>query len=169
MTSRTLLVYYSMTGNTRKLAEEIGDAVGADVEEIRELHARHGLSGMWRAMVDTLLHREPALLPVQHDPADYDLLVLGGPVWASHAASPVRAYARQWGEKTKDVALFCTEGRRGAEEAFAELRPFFHRLPVATVAVDAGHLRPGDHREAMQQFVAHLKTPPSTSAYSPPT
>ena len=119
--TRTLVAYYSMSGNTRALANEISTKLGADLEEITEPTPRHGAIGMARAMFDALLHRSPPIAPTTHDPARYDVLLIGGPVWAGHIASPMRSFAARYGPSAAHVAFFCTESGHGAEGAFAEL------------------------------------------------
>lgn len=155
----TLLVYYSMSGHTRTLADELRASLDADVEEIREPRVRHGLSGVLRALIDAIARRKPPIDPPHKDPGDYGLLVLGGPVWAGRMASPVRTYAQRYGREARRVAFFCTEGGSGAEQAFAELQRFCGRAPVATLVVDAAHLTAADHHDALHSFRAAL-TPP---------
>lgn len=164
MKPRTLVAYYSMSGNTRKIADEIGAAIGADVEPICEPHPRRGVPGVMRAMVDSLLRRKPPIEPIRKDPAGYDLLILGGPVWAGRIASPARSYASDHGAKAPGVAFFCTEGGRGAEQAFAELESLCRHAPRATLVVDAAHLEPDAHREQLQRFAAAVRPGAHTTA-----
>ena len=49
---RILIVYFSMGGHTRKLAEEIQAATGGDIEELVEVHPRRGMRGVLRALWD---------------------------------------------------------------------------------------------------------------------
>lgn len=153
---RILVVYFSMGGHTRKLAEELGVATGADIEEITEIHPRSGGRGMWRALWDASLRRKSRIHPIKHDPADYDLLVLGGPIWAGRLAAPVRTFAQRYGPQAKAVAFFCTEGGHGADAAFGDLQRLGGQRPIVTLAVDARHLSPADHRSDLGRFVAHL-------------
>jgi flavodoxin len=145
-----------MTGNTRRLAQEIQRATGAQIEEIVEVRPRRGFVGMLRAMVDAFTGRMPRLAPVAHDPAALDLLILGGPVWGRRLASPVRAYAAAFAGKAPRMALFCTEGGQGDEAAFADLETLCGRQRVASLGVDAKHLPDEAHREALAKFVARV-------------
>lgn len=155
--NRALVVYYSMTGKSRKVAEEIGAAIGADIEEICEPHTRKGLGGALSAMFSALARREPPIRPSIHDPARYDLLVMGGPVWAGRMATPLRTYARRHGAQPQDVAFFCTEGGRGAEKAFDELREFCGHPPKATLVVNAEHLPRDAHSDQLRHFAETLR------------
>lgn len=156
---RVLVCYYSMTGHTRRLAQEIQRATGADLEEILEPRPRRGLIGLLRAFVDALRKREPPLLPVKHDPATLDLLILGGPIWARRLASPVRAYAARHARKAHRVALFCTEGATGSDGAFADLEALCGRERIASLVVDQHHRDPAAHRDALGEFVKALALP----------
>lgn len=160
MTHKTLIAYYSMTGNTRKVADEIRAAVGADadIEEIREPRARHGFTGTVRAMFDSLFRREPPIEPAALNPDGYDLLVLGGPVWASRMAAPVRTYAHRYGGKVPQIAFFATEGRTGAERAFKDLEQVCQHAPKATLAVDAEHIKPEAHQDAVKRFATSVQS-----------
>lgn len=164
MATSTLVAYYSMSGHTRAVADEIRAAIGADIEEIREPHARRGLPGAMRALFDALLRRRPAILPIAHDPARYDLLVLGGPVWGGRMAAPVRTYAKRHAAQAPQVAFFCTEGGHGADAAFADLERLCLHAPKATLVVDEKHLEPANHRAALGHFASCM--PRSTRAAS---
>lgn len=155
--SSILIMFFSMGGHTRRLAEEIRSATDADIEEIIELRPRHGVRGMLRALWDASLRRKPGVLAAKHNLADYDLLALGGPIWARHLAAPVRTFAEHHGPRAKRVAFFCTEGKQGAETAFADLEKLCQHKPVATLAVDTQHLAPADHRSELGRFVACLR------------
>jgi flavodoxin len=153
---RILVCYYSMTGNTRRLAEELQHATGATLEEITEPRPRRGLPGVLRALFDALTRRQPPLLPGRTDPATVDLLLLGGPVWAQRLASPVRAYAARSAGRARQVAFFCTEGGKGAEAGFADLEALCGHARIASLVVDAQHLERAAHADALRDFVAQL-------------
>jgi flavodoxin len=154
MTANTLVAYYSMSGNTRAIANEISDALGADIEEIREPRARRGVAGAVRGLVDAVLRRQPPILPIDHDPTRYELLVLGGPVWAGRMAAPVRTFARQHATQTPRIAFFCTEGGHGADTAFADLAHLCQHAPQATLVVDGKHLESALHRAELGHFAS---------------
>jgi flavodoxin len=156
MGTSTLIAYYSMSGHTRELANEIRSAVDADIEEIREPHTRHGLSGVARALMDAVIRRTPPILSADHDPAQYDLVLLGGPVWAGRMAAPVRSYAKRYASQAPHVAFFCTEGSRGADSAFADLERLCMHPPRATLTIDEKQRAPAAHRAELGHFAAQM-------------
>lgn len=155
MAARILIAYFSMTGRTRPIAKEIARATGADIEEIREPRRREGLPGVWRALLDALLRRTPPIVEPTRDPAHYDVVIVGGPIWAGRLASPVRCYARRHASRAPQVAFFCTAGGSKADAAFADLQRLCQRAPRATCLVDAHHLEPEAHRAEIAHFIAH--------------
>lgn len=156
MARRTLVAFYSLSGNTGKLAHEIARELGADIESIRDATPRRGAIGMLRSIVDATLRRETPIRPPEKKPMDYDLLVLGGPIWAGRLAAPVRTYARRHAAGARRIAFFCTQGGRGAEKAMAELARLCHMSPSAMLAVDARHLAREDHEADLGRFTAAL-------------
>lgn len=156
MAANTLIAYYSMSGHTRKLANEIRNATGAVLEEINEPNPRRGFSGVVRALVDAVARRTPPILAAANNPADYELLVIGGPVWAGRMAAPVRTYAQRYGAQAPHVAFFCTEGGRGADTAFADLEKLCQKPPDATLVVDAAHLPIIEHAVPLSSFTSRL-------------
>lgn len=167
MSTRSLVAFYSLGGNSRVLANELRDALLCHIEEISEPRGRKGMTGVMRSVWDSVMRREPPLLPVSRDPARYDLLVLGGPVWVGRIAAPLRTYARQHGGRAAKVAFFCTQGGSDPGTAFAELETLCGRRPVATLSVRASDLARKLHKEALARFVAELAQPDKAHVPSP--
>ncbi len=157
MTKKILLAYYSMSGKTRMVADELAATIDADCEAIREPHPRHGTSGLVRALFDAMTRRDATIEPPRRDPASYDLLILGGPIWAGRLASPVRTYALQMATRMKKVAFLCTQGGRGAEHAFAELEKLCACPPSATLIVNAEQMKTSSYQDALGEFGRKLQ------------
>ncbi len=79
---KALVVFFSRTGKVRRVAEAIAAELGADVEEIVDTRDRRGPFGLLSAARDAMLRRTARIEEPAHDPADYDLVVIGTPVWA---------------------------------------------------------------------------------------
>lgn len=153
---KTLVVYFSRSHHTEQIAKEIAKRCGADLEEVREERSRTGLLGYWRSAWEVLRHADAPIQPPIQDPADYDLVIIGTPVWVQQPAPPVRTYARQYARRFKQVAFFCTEGSNGERRAFEELGRLCGQQPLATLVVTEKQLPVERHTEQLQQFAAHL-------------
>lgn len=127
-----LVVYFSRTGYTQRVAERIARATGADCEPIKERSARTGLLGYWRSAREALRKSAVEIEPATASPRDYALVVLGTPVWAGNMSSPMRAYIAQHKPEFGRVALFCTQGGSGGEKVLRAMAESCGRSPVAT-------------------------------------
>lgn len=107
---KVLVVYYSRTGNTRKVAEALKERLNCDIEEIKSLKSYDGALGWIRAGKEASQKVHAKIEPAIKNPADYDLVIFGTPVWAWNISSPLRAYLAMNRGKFKRIAAFCTMG-----------------------------------------------------------
>jgi flavodoxin len=155
---KALIVYFSRTGRTQKVAEAIASLTGSDLEEIREKRGRGGPLGWLRSGMESTRGMLPHIEPLGNDPASYDLVVIGTPIWASNASSPVRAFMKQYGDRIRKAAFFCTGDGSESDKAFKGQEELLGRKPQATLAL-LGEEREGDPAEAkIKEFVDSLKT-----------
>lgn len=153
---RTLVVHYSHGGNTRRLARAIAEALGADVEEIHDRVDRSGIFGYLRSGLEVLLEVSTEIQRPRHDPADYDLVVVGSPVWVGSPSTPVRTYLWLERERLPVVAFFVTLGGVGSERALALMRGVAGKEPVATLAVREAEMSGGVPRPRVAAFAEAL-------------
>jgi menaquinone-dependent protoporphyrinogen IX oxidase len=163
---KALIVFYSRSGYTRRIAKRLAQALNADIEEIVEAHSRAGAFGFARSIFEALMTRLPRIAPARHDPRAYETVVIGTPVWAAHVSSPVRTYLLQHAVEFRRVGLFCTVGASGAEETLAEMagllelenvelaeRGRFPTLALTDREIDA------QKQDKLDRFVALLQRP----------
>ncbi|WP_300668909.1 hypothetical protein [Desulfoluna sp.] len=116
---KTLLVYYSRTGTTEALAEGIQERLGCDMEVIIDQKNRDGFFGNLCGGLDALLERQTLIKPPTHDPAGYDRVIIGTPVWYGNLTPAVRTWlCRHTNEEPRfKTAFFCTFAGGGNERA----------------------------------------------------
>ena len=153
---RVLVVFYSQRGHTRKLAEAVARALGADLEEIREPTDRSGLLGYLRSGTEALLGVSAEIARPKRDAGRYDLVVVGTPVWAASVSPPARTYLWLERERLPAVALFCTMGGTGDARAFGQMAAIAGKKPIATLAVREAEIARGAPREKVAAFAAAL-------------
>ncbi|HEX7931623.1 MAG TPA: flavodoxin [Paraburkholderia sp.] len=154
---RVLIVFFSRTGTTRLLAATLGSMVSADVMEISDGTERRGALGYLRCVIDSWRKRQAAIAPPALDASQYDLVVVGTPVWAGAVASPVRAYLAENRRKFRHIAFFCSLGGRGAQAVFDEMRALSGHAPVAQCKVRASEVRHGTAAASLELFAGVLK------------
>jgi flavodoxin len=155
---KCLVVYYSRTGKTRFVAETIASQLGADLEEIVDQKKRGSSLGWIMAGKDAARKSLTEISPATKPPQDYDLIVIGTPIWAWSPTPAVRTYIKQNSLSGKKVALFYTSDGdiRQAAQKTKDL------LQDATVVGDLWLVAPlANKEEAQKKIVDWCKTLPS--------
>ena len=141
---RFLVVYFSRAGeqynvgvvekgNTAKLAELVAEKLDADLYEITP--ARDNYPDTYEELLETARQEKaekarPAIAGTLPDPADYDVIFIGSPVW--HGDWPMILYTYFEGTdlEGKTLAPFCTHGGGGLQELDKKLA---RACPYSTV------------------------------------
>ncbi len=102
---KMLVAYYSWTnGNTEKIAEELAHACGADLARIEtvEPYPDDYDTTVKQAQDEVNAGFEPAIEPLEFDPAGYDVIAVGTPTWWYTMAPAVKTFMRgvDWADKT---------------------------------------------------------------------
>ena len=121
---KVLVLYYSQTGNTQAVAEQIANLLGADQEEIVAVQP---YDGDFQATIGRCLQERqagilPEIQPLNVNPADYDIIFLGYPVWFGTYAPPVITLLGQLDLSGKKVVPFCTFGSGGLDSSVRDLQ-----------------------------------------------
>lgn len=107
---KSLVVYYTRTGNARFVAETIAAEIGSDVEEVIDMKKRSGVLGYLSGGKDARQGKETQIAPSTKSPADYDLIIVGTPIWAARPTPAVTTYLKKNNLSGKKVTVFFTQG-----------------------------------------------------------
>lgn len=121
---KTAVVYYSLEGNTDSVARKLGEALGADLvrlSPVKEYPTGKAAKYFW-AGKSAVFGEAVRLEPYGFDPARYDLVILGTPVWAGTFAPPLRTFVRENSLAGKKVAFFACCSGGAAEKCFDQLK-----------------------------------------------
>jgi len=154
---KVLVAFYSRSGVTRAAAEDIARRLGADIEEIIDTKPRRGAIGWLIAGKDASLKCLAEIAPPAKDPAAYDLVILGTPVWAFTMAPAVRTYIARYAGAFKKLAFFCTMGGSGDKKTFRHMADQAGLSPLATLALTEKNVRAGKCGEQVEGFLARLQ------------
>lgn len=129
---KVLVLYYSQTGATKTVAEEIQQQLGADIEAIEVTKPYDGdfnqtIQRCQQEMAEGVL---PELKPLKTDINDYDIIFLGYPVWFGTYAQPIAALVKTLSFEGKKVVPFCTFGSGGLNSSSEALKA---ALPKAEI------------------------------------
>lgn len=120
-TGKTLVIYYSASGNTARVAKDIAEAAGADLFEIvpTEVYTSEDLnwtnpdSRVSREHDDESLRDVPLTTTEVPDWDSYDTVFIGYPIWWGIAAWPVDTFVKNNDFTGKTVIPFATSSSSG--------------------------------------------------------
>ena len=135
--TKTLVLYYSQTGATKAVAEELQNQLGADIaciEAVEPYDADYAATvARWRQELEAGVKVAIQALTVNLD--QYDTIFLGFPVWGGTVASPVATFLADNSLAGKTVVTFATFGSGGLDSATADVAA---AQPDATVVKGYG-------------------------------
>lgn len=120
-TGKTLVVYYSASGNTERVAKDIAEAAGADLFDIvptevytsEDLNWTNSDSRVSREHDDESLRDVPLTTTEVPDWDSYDTVFIGYPIWWGIAAWPVDTFVKNNDFTGKTVIPFATSSSSG--------------------------------------------------------
>jgi flavodoxin len=112
---KKLVLYYSETGSTKTVAEELQKQLNADIEAIEAVKPYSGnfQETMQRGQREMQSGETPALKPLKSKTADYDVIFIGYPIWFGTYAMPIATLVKDNDFAGKTIVPFCTFGSGG--------------------------------------------------------
>lgn len=156
---KCLVVYYSRTGNTKVIAEALATTFTADIEELQDQKDRSGIWQFLVSCVDAILKKPTTIKANKFNPADYDLIVIGTPVWASTMSCAVRTWLEMHSANLKQVAFFATMGSSGDVKTFKDMATIVNKTPLATMAIKEKTIKDNNYQQQLTDFVNGLSKP----------
>ncbi|MBR2141547.1 MAG: NAD(P)H-dependent oxidoreductase [Rickettsiales bacterium] len=120
--AKTLVAYFTLTGNTENAAKIVAATVGADLYKIElvtpypsEYKKQTELAK--KELADGTL---PPIKPWPENIAEYDVVFIGSPIWWGTMSTPVRTFLKSSALEGKTVIPFVTHGGGGADRSFTD-------------------------------------------------
>jgi flavodoxin len=129
---KQLVLYFSETGTTKTVAQELQKQLGADIEEIEAVVPYSGnfQETIQRGQREIQNGEMPAIKPLKKKMADYDIIFLGYPIWFGTYANPIITLVKEQDFAGKTIVPFCTFGSGGLNTSSDALKK---ALPKATI------------------------------------
>lgn len=154
-TGKTLVVYFSRTGTTQSIAEQIATLTGADLFRVerKEPYPSDYTPTTEVAREEKAANARPELatyLPKATVTA-YDTILLGFPIWWGTAPMPILSFLNFYDLSGKNIHTFCTSGSSPISGSTADIRT---NAPGANVT-EGKRFSAGD-TDAIRAFVESL-------------
>ena len=119
MENKSLVTYFSASGVTKKVAEKLAEAAGADLFEIKPevAYTEADLNWMDKKSRSSIEMNDksfrPAISEKFNNMEDYDVVYIGFPIWWYVAPTIINTFLESYDFSNKTIAPFCTSGGSG--------------------------------------------------------
>lgn len=112
MSKKILVIYYSLSGNAKWAADCLQEKLGADIVELKvaKESGKDGFMKYFWGGRQVVMKEKPDLLNDEIKFEDYDVLILGTPMWAWSDAPAWASFFDKDEVKNKKIALYCCCG-----------------------------------------------------------
>lgn len=158
---KTLLVYYSMGGNTAYAAESIARIGGFDTLRLVPVkkYPESGFKKFLWGGKSAVMSETPELEPYTFDAASYDRIVFGFPVWAGNITPPIRTFIKDNDLSEKKIAAFACQSGSGAEKAFLKMKAALgiDQLEAELILIDPKTKPNSENDQKIEDFCKKLQ------------
>lgn len=120
----TLVVFFSLEGNTKFIAEKISETLHADMvglQTSKEYPQKGFMKYFWGGK-SVIFGEQPDLINETIAIDSYDTIFIGTPIWAGSYAPPIKSFLSQYHMEGKKIALFACHGGGGADKCFQKMK-----------------------------------------------
>jgi hypothetical protein len=129
--------------------------IACDIEEIQPRINFNGFWGLVKGGFQAVFKVKPRIQETRMDPGQYELVIIGTPVWGGRMASPMRTYVNLNKAKFRKVAFFCTCGGSG-ESAIKDMTETIDLDPASSIVLKSEEVK-GDIVKQVDRFIRDLK------------
>lgn len=115
--NNVLIVYFTRTGNSKKIAEQISIKLNCEVDEIIDQKKWKGIRGFLKGGLNSICEKTTKISYVKN-PKDYDILIIVSPVWATKVPPAIRTYIVENINSMKKYALIINNNGGNIKKAF---------------------------------------------------
>ena len=150
---KRLVVYYSLSGNTREAAETIAKALDAD---LMELETEKSMPKNFAAQIIVGGGQVAKLKPLTKDVASYDEIILGSPIWNSKGVPAVNAFLQDEETAKKVTSLFFLSGGGEVEKGLNAITKLLPNLKNTVSLLDKKHEDSKNNDEKIKEFIGQI-------------
>ena len=160
MNKKILVAYFSATGNTRRVAQNLAKAVDADIYEIKPAKPYSDADLDWtnkssRSSVEMADHSSrPEMIKDDFSVKDYETIYLGFPIWWYIAPTIVNTFLEKHDFSNKKIILFATSGGSGFGRTIDNIKT---SVSDSTKVIEGKVLNSNSSVEQLKSWVETIK------------
>jgi len=119
---KTIIIYYSKSGNTEQVAKTLSSQLPADLVEIKDVKPRTKIQGRIFSAIDAFRESKTETIPQDVELEDYGVVYFGTPTWASNPTPAIITIIDKCDLQGKDIVLFTTMNGSGGKSAINRMK-----------------------------------------------
>jgi flavodoxin len=156
---KRLVVYYSLSGNTEEAAKKIAAKLEAD---LLRLDTEKAMPKSFPARIlvgggQVMMNYIPKLKPMEKDPAGYDEIILGSPIWNSKGVPAINAFLQDEKAAAKVTSLFFLSGGGETKKGLEAITKKLPNLKHSVSLLDKKHQDSRDNDAKIEEFVKAIQ------------
>jgi flavodoxin len=156
MSKKSIVLYYSASGNTAAVAKKVQALTSSDIAEIvpQTPYAKSYNALLDQAKKEIREGYHPKIQTLNYNLNDYDVIYLGSPVWWGTFAPPLATLLSEYDLIGKTIAPFVTHGGGGKDRSDRELK----KLCINATVTDMLEIYGSGNRSTENEISSWLKT-----------
>jgi len=138
------------------VAQAISYTLNCDIEEVTDTKKRSGFIGFVKSGREIGQKKLTKIIKPKYDPALYDIIIIGTPVWRDSVSIPIRTYVIKYKDKFQKVAFFCTQGL-SKTNVFSEMEKLIDKKPLATLRLTQKEVEREEFLEKVNCFLDEIR------------
>lgn len=154
---KTLIVYYSFTGNNQALCGRLQRLLNCDSYRIMDVKRRTWFT----ILLDLLFNRMPKIQEGAPDIGKFEKIILLAPVWNAHVAAPMKSFIKREKVNLPAYAFMTVCGGRPGQEAKLrqELTKLAGKAPEGLLELEISKLPPGKNLQPKNNTLYRIQEP----------
>lgn len=133
---KSVVIYFSLEGNTHLVAKMIAERAGADLIRLEpeKEYQSSGFGKYFYGGKSVIFHEKPKLLNENLNLNEYDTVIIGTPIWAGSFTPPINTFLSENIIKDKSIFLFATHKGGDTKKCFTKMKEKLTRNQIKGTA-----------------------------------
>lgn len=153
--TKSIFIYFSYSGDNEKFAKVLESTLNCDILRLipENEYTNSSIKILFQGGNESLRKKTPSLKKYDFNPQDYDLIILGGPVWAWTFAPVLRSFLASVNLDNKNIVLTCSH-RGSPGKTIEHLQEL---LPESKILLTKELHAPVEDNSNLQDFIRQLQ------------
>ncbi len=155
---KRLVVYYSLSGNTKEAAQKIANKLDADLLELETVKSmpKSFAAQIFVGGGQVMMNHIPKLKPIDKDINNYDDIILGSPIWNSKGVPAINAFLQNENAAKKVTSLFFLSAGGDTKKGLEAITVKLPNLKNKVSLLDRKNENSKDNNSKIEQFVSEI-------------